>query len=342
MLIALLDLTRYRPAGYYNVMKTMFNLTTDPEDTNKFADRGELLSLMEGFDGVELLCFEPERGGLIPADRVVGLHMCYFPYWLDFWNGDEQALLREFGTMEECYGYYCGTSREAILRRFRKDLDYSKSCNAEYVVFHVSDASIEESFTRNYRHTNEEVIDAVCEIINCIFEGEDGRIALLFENLWLAGLTFTDPSMTKRLLDGVVYANKGIMLDTGHLMNANTKLATNEEGLRFIHEMLDIHGCLAGAVRGVHLHQSLTGGYAELMKSNPPAPGLQYAERNMQSFFHAYAVDKHEPFTCAGVNELIERIAPEYLTYEFISKDKDDLRAKLAMQRAALKKKQAV
>ena len=317
-------------------MKTMFNLTTDPEDTGRFANREELLSLMDGFDGVELLCFEPELGGLIPADRVIGLHMCYFPYWLDFWNGDRPALLREFDSEEACQNYYGGPGPDAMLRRFRKDLDYAKHYGAEYVVFHVSNASIEESFTRNYRYTDAEVIDAACEVLNVVFAGEDGEVALLLENLWQAGLTFTGPAMTQRLLDGVAYPNKGIMLDTGHLMHTNTKLATQEEGLRYIHEMLDIHGDLAGAVRGVHLQQSLSGEYAERMMACPPAPGTPYAERNMQSFFHALATDRHEPFTCAGVPELVERIAPEYLTYEFISKDNADLRTKLAAQRRAM------
>ena len=329
----------------------MFNLTTDPEDMGRFADRGELLALMDGFDGVELLCFEPETGGLIPKERVVGLHMSYFPYWLDFWNGDEQALLREFGTMEECRKYYGGDTRDAILRRFRKDLEYAKLYGAEYVVFHVSDASMEESFTRRFRHTDAEVIDAACQVLNTIFAEDtanDSRAAndsrdaqatpaLLLENLWLPGLTFTNPAMTQRLLDGIAYPNKGLMLDTGHLLHTDTKLSTQEEGLRYIHEMLDLHGPLARAVRGVHLNQSLTGPYSERMMACPPPQGIPYPERIMQSFYHAFAVDAHDPFTCPGVQQLIDRIAPEYLTFEFISKDTPDHRKKLTAQRAALK-----
>ena len=316
-------------------MKTMFNLTTDPEDMRRFRDSSDLLALMDGFDGVELLCFEPAPEGIIPPGRVIGLHMCFFPYWLDLYNMDKPALFREFGPETECRKYYSGSSPDALFRRFRSDIENAKGYGAEYVVFHVSDASIEESFTRAYRHKDAEVIDAACEILNALFADEDGTLILLLENLWQPGLTFTDPEMTKRLLDGIDYPNKGIMLDTGHLLHTNTKLRTHEEGLMYIHEMLDRHEGLADAVRGVHLHQSLTGVYSERMMALPPPKDAPYAERNMQAFFHACAVDKHEPFTCPGVRGLIERISPEYLTYEFFSKDAQDLRAKLAIQKMA-------
>jgi len=313
-------------------MKKLFNLTTDPVDMNRFGTREKLLSLMDGFDGVELLCYEPEPRNLIPEDRVIGLHMCYFPYWIDFWKGDEQALLREFGSLEECEKYYGGTTQDAIVNRFRKDLEYAKQYKAEYVIFHVSEASIYESFTRKYKYTDEEVVDAACEVLNEIFDREDGKIALLVENLWLSGFTFTDPEITKRLLDGISYPKKGLLLDTGHLMHTNTNLRTQEEGVKYINEMLDLHEDIASAIRGVHLHQSLTGEYAEKKMAEPPSLNIPFKERNLQSFYHALSVDKHEPFTCAGVRELIERIAPEYLTFEFLSQDASDLREKLLLQ----------
>lgn len=51
---------------------------------------------------------------------------------------------------------------------------------------------------------------------------------------------------------------------------------------------------------------------------------------------HAFAVDKHLPFTCEGVDALIKRIGPEYLTFEFITDDNKQHREYLAAQRAAL------
>ena len=68
------------------------------------------------------------------------------------------------------------------------------------------------------------------EVINTILAGRDWPFAFLVENQWWPGFTFTEPEDTARLLDGIRCPKKGIMLDTGHLMNANTALSTQEEG----------------------------------------------------------------------------------------------------------------
>lgn len=313
-------------------MKTIFNMTTSEEDLQRFRDSADFEQMLEGFDGVELMYFGEDTRNIIPKDKIIGLHMHFFPFWLDFWNGNEKALLKEFDTRETWEQYYGGTTREAMVRRFQKDLEHAHRYGAEYVVFHVSDASIEESFTWNYHHTEEEVVDATAELVNEIFKEEDGSILLLLENLWQPGLKFTNPQITKRLLEQVKYPNKGIMLDTGHLLHTNTGLKTQEEGITYINQMLDAHGDLCRFIRGVHLNQSLTGDYCEKTRMNPPAMESTYAGRYVQMFYHAFAVDKHEPFTCKGVKELIQRISPEYVNFEFITADKEQHREYLRKQ----------
>lgn len=315
----------------------MFNLTTSYEDLDRFADQKELVEFMNGFDGVELMQFEEDRKGKIPKEKVIGLHMGYFPYWVDFWNGNEEALLKEFDSRENWERAYGGNDRSAIVNRLKKDLKWAHHYGAEYVVFHVSDARIEETFTLKYQHTDEEVIDATIELINELLKNEDGSIAFLVENLWQPGLSFTRPEMTRRLLEGIQYPNKGIMLDTGHLLHTNLKLRTLEEGLGYIHSLLDEHGELCKYIRGVHLNQSLTGEYCEEIMKNPPDLGNTYEERFGKMFWHAFAVDKHLPFTCDGIKELIDRISPEYLTFEFITADKICHKEFLDAQRNALK-----
>lgn len=303
-------------------MKKLFNLTTSDCDLERYESREDFLFSMGGFDGVELMYFGEDTEKIIPKERVIGLHMQFFPFWIDFWNGNEAALNKEFDCRETWEHYYGGADRQALLKKFRTDLDIAHAYGAEYVVFHVSEASIEESFTWKYRHTDEEVIDAAAELLNELFREEDGTLMLLMENLWQPGLTFTDPQMTKWLLEKVHYPNKGIMLDTGHLLHTNTKLRTQEEGLSYIHQMLDAHGNLCAYIRGIHLNQSLTGEYCEAMQKNPPAFGKTYEERYGQMFLHAFSTDQHKPFICEGVKELVECIAPEYLTFEFITEDR--------------------
>lgn len=317
-------------------MRTLVNLTTSPNDMDRFSSRADLLALLDGFDGVELLPCEADDRGIVPGGRVAGVHMSYFPYWLDFWRGDETALLSEFGTLDACERYYGGSTRESLLHRFRADLAAAEAYGAAYVVFHVSDASIAESFTGRFRHTSAEVIDAVCELLEELFAGAQYRPLLLLENLWQPGLTFTQPEMTRRLLDGVSYANVGFMLDTGHLFHTNESIETQEQGLAYIHRMLDRHGVLCERIRGVHLNQSITGDYCRSVRERPPALKPSYEERAWQMFEHAFKVDLHRPFTCPGVRELIERIDPDYLTFEFITENLEQHKAFLAEQKKAL------
>lgn len=319
-------------------MKLQFNLTTSREDLDRFENRQALLDFMQGFDGVELMQLGEDHRRIVPPERVVGLHMRYFPYWLDFWNGDLEAVRREFDDLEAAQQLYGGGDRRSLIDSFRRDLDCAHRWGAEYVVFHVSDASIAESFSLRYRHSNEEVIDAAAALLNELFEDEDGGIALLVENLWQPGLRFTRPEMTRRLMDAIHYPNMGIMLDTGHLFHTNLDLRTQEEGLAYIHSLLDAHGELCRHIRGVHLNQSITGDYMRETMRQLPALGGSYAERSEKMFWHAFAIDQHRPFTCSGVDGLIERIAPEYLTFEFITTDRDQHRSFLHAQRQALQR----
>ena len=320
-------------------VKLNINLTTSPEDLDRFSSSEDLVRLLRGFDGVELMWYGEDERKIIPPEKVVGFHMSNHNYWLDFWREDADALRREFDDLETAKASFGGTlDPQRLVEEFRRDFALAKGLGAQYAVYHISDAGIEESFTRRYRHTDEEVVDAACEIINEALAGEkDTSVALLLENLWLPGLRFTRPEVTARLLERISYPNKGIMLDTGHLLHNELDLNDQAEGVGYIRRQLEAHGSLTKAVRGVHLNQSVTGDYARGMMENPPELGKTYRERSWKMFSHAYAVDRHQPFTADGVRELIlERIAPEFLTFEFITDDNAQHARFLREQREAL------
>ena len=48
-------------------------------------------------------------------------------------------------------------------------------------------------------------------------------------------------------------------------------------------------------------------------------------ERFRQVYEHIFAIDQHLPFTDPGVRELVERIDPLYLTYEYITRNREEL-----------------
>ena len=314
-------------------MKTQINLTTSCCDLDRFASRGDLIDLLED-DGIELTCFVEDGRGIVPAERVTGLHMNCLPYWLDFWRGDRAACLAEFDDAETVRAVFGGETPDALLTHYRKDLAHAKRCRAEYTVFHVCDGSVEETFTGKSRHTDAEVIDAAAELLNELFRDMQDGPWLLLENLWYAGHRFTDPEMTARLLERVRYPKTGLMLDTGHLLHTNLDLRTQEEGVHYIEAMLDRHGELSKRIRGVHLNQSLSGARMRQTQTDPPKLAETYRERSEQLFYYIFSIDRHQPFTCPGVKELIERIAPDYLTFELISRDLNEHRQLLKEQRA--------
>jgi hypothetical protein len=127
------------------------------------------------------------------------------------------------------------------------------------------------------------------------------------------------------------------MLDTGHLMHTNNDLSTQEEAVKYIHAALDAHGELCRYIKGVHLQQSLTGEYVRrLIKSPAPLFEGTYYERMGQMYPYINGMDTHLPFTAKGVRGLVERISPDYLTYEFITRGREEQEEFISRQNAAL------
>ena len=72
-------------------MKRTFNLTTYREDLDRYRDRADLLSALAGFDGVELMHCGEDARGVVPPEKILGVHLIFFPYWYDFYTGDLAA-----------------------------------------------------------------------------------------------------------------------------------------------------------------------------------------------------------------------------------------------------------
>lgn len=270
-----------------------------------------------GCDGVEAIWGDTDYNGPSLRDVTVGYHMTFWPDWLDFWNGDRTSLLRKFGNEAAWKKLYRGETREDMIAEYRRDLERAKGLGAEYIVFHVSDVSIEEGFTYRWLHTDEAVIDASCELINALTDGMDETPAVLVENQWWPGFTFTDPHLTERLLNGIRTENKGIMLDTGHLLSTNTALEDEKQAVAYIHEMLDLHGELSGCIRGLHLHKSLSGEYVRQHTGSLPGDMPEdYEARFIYSYPHILKIDRHEPWTEESIAGAVARMAPEWVNHE--------------------------
>lgn len=289
-------------------------------------------------DGLEVVWAGEDLPWDVPLSLHVGYHLTFFPDWLDFWRGDRRALEDKFGGEAVWRAFYGGPEGpETLLKLYREDLGRALAWGAEYVVFHVSDVSVEEGYTYRWLHGDREVIDTAVEVANAILEGCEEGPAFLVENQWWPGFTFTDPDSTARLLEGIRYPNKGILLDTGHLMNANLDLETQEEGVAYLHRMLDIHGDLSRSVRGIHLHQSLSGAYTKAHTGTLPAPWPEnYLERYAIGYGHILQIDTHRPWTSPAVRALVERVDPEWLVHELAAGTRAERDQAVALQNQAL------
>ena len=289
-------------------------------------------------DGLEVIWDHmPYTEEMPPNYLVVGYHLMFWSNWLDYWRGDEAALLREFGDWDMIREYYHGTTRESMVAQYKTDLRRAIDLDAEYVVFHVSEVSLKECFTYRFAYSDEEVCDAAAELINQILDGEDIRMALLVENQWWPGLTFTRPAVTERLLAGIEYDNKGVMLDTGHLLHTNTSLRTQEQAARYVHDMWEAHGKLRDCVRGLHLHQSLSGEYVEQSGFKVPDDLKEgYWDQYSQCYNHILQIDRHQPWTDPAIAPVVAAIDPEWVNNELSAWPREAHKQAVATQMATL------
>ena len=54
--------------------------------------------------------------------------------------------------------------------------------------------------------------------------------------------------------------------------------------------------------------------------------GISFWDLHRLAYEHANRMDQHLPFLGEGVRELIERIGPDYITFEFNQKSKEEYR----------------
>jgi len=309
------------------------------ESLAEYADMDEFVQSIRalGCDGVEAIWGGDDMWKTLPPGFELGYHLVFYPDWLDFWRGDEEALLKKFGSRKAYAAFYGRADRRTLVEQYCADLTRAEALHVQYAVYHVSDVSIEEGYTYRWLHSDEDVIDAAAELINEALGGREPPFRILVENQWWPGFRFTEPRLTERLLSALHFENKGILLDVGHLMNTNTALRSQREGADYILKMLEAHGSLSKCIKAVHLHQSLSGEYVRTHTGMLPAVLAQdYISRFGDSYGHILQIDRHMAWTDPCVREVVERIAPDFLTHELSSRTRAVREKDIAIQRAAL------
>lgn len=282
-------------------------------------------------DGLEMMFCAPWDPNVHRKEWIHGVHLHFWPSWLDFWRGDRQELLRQYDTEETIIAIYGGLRREDWLQRYRENIRQAVAADAKYVVFHVCHNRMSEIFDWKFGAKDREVTETFIEVFNELVDSIPAEITVLFENLWWPGLTLRNKNMVTLLLEGVRHENVGIMLDTGHLMNTNPALRSQEEGIEFILRTLDGLGPCRESIRGIHLHYSLSGDYVTKVRRK------DWRELSLpEAFQHVTAIDQHLPFDTPDVRRIMDYVQPDWLVHEFVQKASNDWEIKVIRQRQAL------
>lgn len=307
------------------------NYTSDIEVINNSAECLQAFLNHHHLDGLEMMFCDTWDSSVHKKKWIQGVHLRFWPAWLDFWRGDNEELLRQFGTEEDIIACYGGLTRDIWIRNYKANIKAAVKSGAKYLVFHVSHTRIPELFSWEFSVSDSEVIEATIELANELVDEIPPNVTLLFENLWWPGMTLQDPRLVARLLENVKHPNVGIMLDTGHLMNTNQDLTSEEEGIDYIIHILDSLGGYRKYVRGIHLHKSLSGEYIKKSKFTKTEKFDMNEVMN-----HVLKIDQHQPFTTSTVQRLIEYIKPEFLVHEFMYSSMEEWSQKVMAQKAAL------
>lgn len=319
-------------------MKRLMNLSTHPKDLERFGEYPDALKAFmdrHELQGTEVIHYGPWDANSLPSSMIYGVHMSFWPIWLDFWINNQVELHAEFEDKETWVQYYGGDSQDALVSAYGSELKSAFEMGAEYCVFHVSHTSLKQCYTygfleENFHALSKTIIGCFAELINSVLGHLEGQIPhgfkILFENQWWPGLTLTSSDLAQFLLDQVQYPFTGFVLDTGHLMNTNLNLSSEADALAYMQETLEALGPLKDRILAIHLNSSLSGEYLKEALKNPSLydETPRFFDRYFSAFSHIGKIDQHQVFKDSGINGFIQGINPEYLVLEFMTGTLDE------------------
>ncbi len=272
-----------------------------------------------GCNGAEVISCPPYGTDTVKG-CTVGYHLMFYPNWIDFYCGNTEYLKTHFGEENVWREYYCCADKAGFEAQLIDDMDRAQTLDAEYAVMHCADISNEEVLLGRTIHTNEEVIRITAELINTLMRKRQYTFTLLFENLFVPGMTLMNADETRLLLDLVEYENKGIMLDTGHLMAAlrlsgRLDKSSEADAAKEVLGVLNAHGELTKYIKGMHLHKcSLDMPIEEYTLARQI--NKDFATRSEQCYARILALDTHSPLETAAMRSVIDTLNPEYIVHE--------------------------
>lgn len=299
-------------------MKTIMSYCYYPEQALTNTEMGHLIQHL-GLQGIEQLIYKTESNDRSFADQTVGVHLKYWPYWMDFLLGKKKTLEEQFPQKEELDMYYGGCTIDAWEKSIRENIRTALKENPEYVVWHVANSSNREACSFQFNYTDRQVLREAAAVFNDTSDAVPKNVKVLFENLWWPGLRLLDPYDTAYFFSLIHRDNVGIMLDTGHLMNTDNTVGSESDGADLVKSVLGRMGSLAGLIRGIHLSCSLSADYRNQCRHSP------ISLSNMTELIHHITkIDQHRPFRTSAAGIIIDAVHPDYVVHELTGKNLSD------------------
>ena len=288
---------------------------------------GEYVASMK-LDGIEQLIYDNNMI-LKYKESTIGVHLEYWSYWIDFWWNNQQRLAYIVESNEEKKHYYKAQNIYEWIEYIKKNITLALNLKPQYLVWHVSEANVQEIFTYNFYYNDRQVLLATSEVFNEVAKIIPDNVLILFENLWWPGLRLNSMENVVYFFEKLKHNNVGIMLDTGHLMNTNINLTSELEASIFIKDIVNNLGSFASLIKGVHLNCSLSGQYQKKFIEQQ----FKFCEFDKHRLWeHITKIDKHEIFQTKAPSFLIDYIQPQYVVHELAYDNLILLRNKIMAQ----------
>lgn len=265
-----------------------------------------------GFDGVENLIYGTTPAKVPFSHVTKGVHLRFWPYWMDFYRGNKERLAHIFQDEEAIAKCYGGLTVDDWIETQRKNIQAALAEKPAYLVWHVQESTPEEAWTWKFHYSDLEVLKAAAEVYHAVSDLIPCGVRVFFENIFWPGLFHMEPEKVDYFFSEVNdESHTGIMFDTGHFMNTVPGLTTEEEGAEAISSMVRNLGSLSSLIHGIHLSASLSGIYRKTFRREYPKPCTPDILMR-----HITSIDQHRPFETSAARYIVECIQPEYVVHE--------------------------
>lgn len=315
----------------------LVNVTAYDFDIQRLGGVEGIQGLIAGqeLDGVEMLTGHfPSPRGLNPL--VKGVHLPYAVDWYSGWMGEHELD----GMEEEQVRFLCfGRDRDAMVRTLTSMIRHASPLEPTYGVLHGGSPNINRVFSQDNGRSDHEVLEALAELLNSAIAelpGGEPPFTIALENLWWPGLRLMAPWELHLLDRRLEFDDWGVCLDTGHLMNTLRDCRQEADAVESLLRVLDgLGGDVMDRICAMHLHMSLSADYQ--LETMAVGESQEYREADLDrklemAYPHFGRMDWHSPFTIDACAQLVETVAPGFVTHEFIAPQLKDLDLKLSKQ----------